>query len=508
MLQNSVRRVNRKRISHLLAQAWVMPVCFLGLGVATRLPFRAQLVQEWDAGCFALAVEHYDVRLEQPHRPGTFLIYILLARGIHWFLQDPTASLVWVSVVATGLAAAGMFVLARAWFPDRRIAWVAASLLLVSPIVWYYGEMPLSYAPELAWVLWTVLAATYTHRGSKTGLAALAILLALAGGIRPNTPIFLLPLALWSVRSGLRTRRFNGRQVAVTGLLGGLVLASWMLPLFETSGGAARYGQLIQEWLQKHSKDSDSVQELSRNVTLVIEVTLLGVGLALLPMLVMLVRQRRQLLPWLRSDWRSQALALWMIPGSLYLLFFHMQRYGHAFTVLPGMLLLAAICVVALSDGLQRYHRQAGVLLIGGVIGCNALIFPFGPSSYYTWERIRKYDLKYLERIEFIRSHFPAETTVVVAHPLYGRLPDVYLPQYQERHLSRLISNKSMTLPNHVRTLVLLDNKIYKGDRQEFQWHRLPRGGKIRYLTWSADRRLRLVKRQGPQLIPAEPDLR
>lgn len=499
MLQNrSDRGYSLKEVAQWLSHAWVMPACFLMLGIVTRLPFRAQLVQEWDAGCFALAVEHYDVRLEQPHRPGTFIVYIFLARCLNWFLQDATASLVMVSVIATSLAASTMFILGQTWF-DRRVGWVAASLMLASPIVWFYGEMALSYLPEFCWVLWIVLAATYTCRGSRIALWVLAILMGLAGGIRPNTPIFLLPLALWALASGLRTRKFGWRQVAMAVLLGLVALAAWMIPLFETAGGAEFYWGMVMGWLEKHSQDSNSWQAFSRNLILMVEVTLLGVGLAILPLLAMAVRHRSRLLPWLRSDWRSQAFMLWILPGSFYLLFVHIQRYGHAFTVLPALILLAALAVVAFGDWLRKYHRHASTVLIMGVIGCNALIFPFGPSSYRTWQTIRYYDTKYSERIEFIRSHFPPQTTSVLAHTFYGRLPDLYLPAYQERHLSRTVVSLPVVLPAHVRTLVLLDNKIYKGKDQGFQKRRLPRGGKIRYLTWSADQQLKLTQ-QGVEI--------
>jgi hypothetical protein len=476
---------------------------FFSLGVLTRLPFRAQLVQEWDAGCFALAVEQFDVRLEQPHRPGTFMVYIMLARGLNLLLHDSTQSLVWLSVIATGLAAAGMYLVARLWFQDDRIPWVAASLLLASSIVWFYGEMPLSYVPELAWVLWTVVAATYTHRGSKTGLWALAILMGLAGGIRPNTPFFLLPLALWAVWSGWRRRGFRRSHIALAVLLGLVAVAAWMLPLFESSGGAARYWSLIQGWMRSHSKDNDSWYQLWRNFIVVKEAILLGMGLATLPLVAMLIRYRQRLPQWVRCDWRAQAFLLWIIPGLVYLIFLHIQRHGHAFTIVPAWTLLAAVALVGCADLLQKYHRHAGWWLIVGVIGGTALVFPFAPSHYRTWETIRRYDLKYSERIEFVRSRFSPETTAVLAHPFYGRLPDLYLPNFQERHLSRLVKNRTVTLPPQVRTLVLLDNKIYKGKDDGFETLRLPQGGKIRYRTWSPEQRLKLT-RDRATLLPAQ----
>ena len=40
------------------------------LALITRLPCRSIILHHWDSVNFALALEHYDVRLHQPHPPG------------------------------------------------------------------------------------------------------------------------------------------------------------------------------------------------------------------------------------------------------------------------------------------------------------------------------------------------------------------------------------------------------------------------------------------------------
>src|SRR5262249_61010010 len=82
----------------------------LALALATvisRVPARAHLLPTWDAVQFALALERYDIAAHRPHPPG-YILYIAAARTVDAFVGNGTASLVWLSMVASG--AAGFFV--------------------------------------------------------------------------------------------------------------------------------------------------------------------------------------------------------------------------------------------------------------------------------------------------------------------------------------------------------------------------------------------------------------
>lgn len=487
-------------ISHLKAKLQVaMPlISLLLLGILSRLPFRAQLVQEWDAGGFALAVDHYDIRLEQPHLPGTFLVYITLARGINAVLHNATASLVLLSVVAAGVAAGLIYQLASQWF-DRRVGWVAALLSLVGPVPWFYSEMPLSYTPELCCVSGILLMATSTRNGSRRALYGLAVLMGLAGGIRPNTPIFLLPLALFCVYRGWKSGRYGLRSIMLAIGLGLTALAAWLLPLFHLSGGVEAYWSAVMSWQQTHSQDGNSIMKLYRNLIMLTEAIALSLGVALIPSLLALGRGLLQAGKrwhgWLRVGAASPAilLALWLTPGTVYLLFVHIQRYGHAFTVIPAYLILAALAIVQLGDWLKRFHPQAGIGLAAIVIGFNVCTFVAGPAQFRTWASIHEFDTKFTRRIEFIRSHFPSATTAVVAPVHLGRLPAVYLSEFQVPQLSRWLANHPVVLPPHVNTLVLLDREMYEQDPR-FTKIPLPIDGKLRYLIWETGQQLKVTE--------------
>ncbi|MGI0487266.1 ArnT family glycosyltransferase [Pantanalinema rosaneae CENA516] len=505
MLQTEVRDARPDRLIPQTIARFAPILLLFGLGIATRLPFQAELVQEWDAGNFALAVENYNLQLEQPHRPGTFLIYVSLARCLNMVLDNPTASLTMVSVIASGIAAAALYTIGTLWF-NARVGWATALLMLASPLVWFYGEMPLSYMPEFCTVTLIVLAAYFTGLGERTALPFLGMLMGLAGGIRPNTPIFLLPLALFAVVRGLQTRRFKVPHVLAAVAIGVAALAVWLIPLLIIAGGPVTYWEMIQGWMRGHVDDATTLIEVLDNVIFFLKTVVFVVGVAALPMLGLFWQNGSAFIRRLNRDWRCQAIALWLFPGVMYFTFVHLQRQGHTFTVMPAFLLLAGLAIVGLGDRLEKQYRHAGLLVVAAIVSVNALFFLLAPSSIRSLHSIQAFDTKFTERIEFVRANFPPESTAVLAQKHYGRLPDVHLPEFQFRHLSRLVERQPIVLPKQVRTLVLLDNKIYRkpGQDEGFEKLSLPSGSTIRYRTWSENQHLEVTKFTS-KLVPGQP---
>jgi hypothetical protein len=64
------------------------------------IPFRSKVLYHWDSVQFALATEHYDITVHQPHPPGYFL-YVMLGRLLNIFTHDANTSFVALSVVVS-----------------------------------------------------------------------------------------------------------------------------------------------------------------------------------------------------------------------------------------------------------------------------------------------------------------------------------------------------------------------------------------------------------------------
>ncbi len=170
-----------------------------------------------------------------------------------------------------------LYVLARRLY-DRATALVAASLLAVSPLFWFYGSVGLTYAGEafaasvVAWFAYATLG------GSARHLYWGALALGLTGGMRQSVLLLLLPLWLGCAVWGVRSRR---RLALAGGILVASVLA-WLVPMMWLSGGPAAYlaasTQLYGSVLLPTSVLGGSLEITLAQVRYLLESTLVGLG--------------------------------------------------------------------------------------------------------------------------------------------------------------------------------------------------------------------------------------
>ena len=471
-------------------QQLVLPlIALFAITVATRIIFAGEIVRPGDSGNFTLAVEHFDIRLQQPQMPGMFILFIFFARGFNLFLQDPHASLVAVNIFASGIAVVGLFLIGREWF-NAKVGWTASLLTLTSPAVWHRSEVALSHVIEFGWIVLIDFAAYKTGLGQRRYLMLLGLLMGLAGGIRPSTPFFLLPFVLFATVRGFRTKGYKVQDVVAAVLIGLLGVAIWFVPLIQSAGGWSTYWAMIQAWLPLHTErqDADSLVKILDNFFLLFKALFRVVGIAILPILWMVFRPRSH---WIKRlwprQWSAQSIMLSILPGGLYFLLVHLRRKDQAFTIMPGFILLASYSLVALGERLQSRYRYALVWVIGIAVGLNGLFFLLGPDELPTARELRNYDIDYGSSIEYIRETFLPETTAVLTHPYSRRLTEIYFPDYQEPQLSIRVSDQPMPLAPHVRTLVLLGSKVFRKPGQDdgFQTEIVSdHGTVVRYRTW------------------------
>src|SRR2546428_13553703 len=210
----------------------------LGLSIITvlsRLPYRARMLYNWDAVQFALALNEYDVVKHQPHPPG-YILYVALGRLVHGLTGDAAGAYVLLAVAFSGVSTFMVYLLARAMY-DRATAVVAAALLAVSPLFWFYGTVGLTYAGEALVASVVAYFSFRALRGSETDAWLAAGYLGLAGGLRQSTLVLLFPLWLGATTFGVRRLRTTliGLAVIVAAAL------AWFLPMIWITGGLARY---------------------------------------------------------------------------------------------------------------------------------------------------------------------------------------------------------------------------------------------------------------------------
>ncbi|HWP73970.1 MAG TPA: DUF2723 domain-containing protein [Methylomirabilota bacterium] len=326
----------------------------LGLAVVTllsRWPYRARMLYNWDAVQFALALHEFDIAKHQPHPPG-YLLYVALGRLLNASLGDPTLAYVALAMLFSAGTTFVLYWLARRLF-DRATALIAASLLAVSPLFWFYGSVGLTYAGEafaasvVAWFAYGALT------GHVSSLYWGALALGLTGGMRQSVLLLLLPLWLGSALLGIRSRR----RVAIAGAILLATVLAWLLPMLWLTGGPAAYvgasTQLYGSVLLPTSVLGGSLEVTLAQARYLLESTLVGLGPLGLVALALPAYARR--MGWSRPEW---FLLGWIVPPIIFYMLIHFGQAGYVLTFLPALvILLSRVLAWVVAAGSERLRR-------------------------------------------------------------------------------------------------------------------------------------------------------
>jgi hypothetical protein len=387
----------------------------------SRIPYRAHIPYGLDSIQFVLGVEHFDVRLHQPHPPGYFL-FVMLGRLLNSLFSDPNGSFIFLNAVFSGLAVGSVFLLAREIFDSRTGAY-AAILMASSPLVWHHGEVALSNMTDcllvclLALICWKIL------QGNNELVPLSAVLLGLAGGVRQNTLVFLLPLWLFAIlKAGWRRALLGGLCLSIT------VLA-WYLPMARLSGGLGAYQTALREHWLNSNWHGLTLAWLPLNFVSVGYFVLLGTGLGLLPLLfgfLFYAEEARS-----RSHWqtlRFQFFAIWMIPSLLFflLVYSHPIQTGHSLIYLPALLVLLPRALDTVAGKLTNICML--VLTVS-----NACVFLLLDTAV-SRSHLEEYESEVRDVTNVVRAHCsPSETVLLNMDFMFLGFRDFmyHLPEYQ-----------------------------------------------------------------------------
>jgi hypothetical protein len=408
------------------------------------------MLYHWDSVNFALGIQHFDVRMHQPHPPG-YILYVMLGRAVNVFVQDPNASLVWLSVFFSGLTAGVLFLLGKTMF-SRLDGGIAVALLLSSPLFWFHGEVALTYVLEAFFTTTLALMSYRMVEGDRRYIHSSAALLGIAGGIRQSTLLFMLPVWLFSIR------RFSWKQVGLAILVLGVTVGAWFIPMVVRTGGIGSYLRATTGTDVIEESPLLSAEQVVVNAIRIGAYGFYGLLLGGLPLAYGAIRSVR-MLPELARDQRAQVMVLWILPALTFLVMVHIRQAGHVFAFLPALLMLTAVAVRESSQALVKVLRNRGrfrnrteptryrvtskrVLAVGTtlLVVANVLFFLTAPPYLLGIQRtvlhtpslrsIQSHDRYLADAIGYIRHHFSPEETVIVGYGLSFRHPDYYLPEY------------------------------------------------------------------------------
>ncbi|TVP45618.1 MAG: hypothetical protein EA350_08725 [Gemmatimonadales bacterium] len=340
---------------------WICALLFVFF-LPLRLPFRAEFLINWDAVNLGLGTHLFNLQNHQPHPPG-YIGYVAVGWLLNQFTGDANTSLTFLSALSGALAPAGFFLLASR-FMSTRFAVIAAVLLGLSPPVWYYSGVALTYAPELALALFFLWAGFVARQhGSPRHMLVATVLLVLLGAMRPSGALLLMPMWLYMVR-GLGWRaRFTMGGVLVAGNL------AWLGPLFWLSGGIPAFFQASSELANLvvvptsvFSGGPGAGQ--GQNIAFVLLGLLLGIHLGLFVIAAGLIIDSRAF-----GVFRRHAVffLLWLVPALMVYLLLHTGQLGYVLILLPAFFLLVGVALEAVARRLAlrepaRVRRRPGAM--------------------------------------------------------------------------------------------------------------------------------------------------
>ena len=431
-------------------------VVLAGLGtVLSRVPFQATLLSNHDAINYALALDHFDMRLHQPHPPG-YLLYTLLGRGLNLIFHDHLTALVWFSMIFSGLAVVALYLVGREMF-SRRVGAIAALSLAASPTFWMLGEISTPYTADLfasamaGWLCYRML-----NTSERATVYAAALGVGLAGAFRMQTMIFTFPLFLYALH------RRPWKTIVGAVVLAGGVFGLFFIPAVVISGGLWTFVRSMRVtvpifWSKKTTVSSAKASRYVKNAETILRYNFRVMGELLMPLALLgYVTRANRVLFWRNPKLRF--LVIWIVPTWIVYLLIWPGNLGTILVCMAPPFVLAALGLDWIIQR-PRYEYAMGWALCLGILAWGVAAFtilpqqPFGKRYRYFDNRISITSTNAYHRAKLdLVSELPVEGTIVYANAF--RHLQYYLPAY--RAFSFPLLRRSD--PSVVKSAVSLEN--------------------------------------------------
>jgi hypothetical protein len=421
-----------QRITNLSRSRFRIPILLALIGVCLYFPFRSSSLDDFDAYSFALALDNFNLNLQQPHPPG-FPIYIALGRMLQPLTRSPTAALTLLSAICGIAVLLLIYALGCVLNPEHPFTGVGAALTMAFiPMTWLTAEKALSDMPGLAFTLaalWLLL------RDSKSIGEQFAggLMAGLSLGVRPHNAAPIIILFLVLTLQNLRNHNLRSLILKAAGLMLGTLL--WALPLLITAGGIRPYLSHVIEHAA-HVGSSDSLWKATdAPLGTLLRGRLFSFGDTFLSYLVgveifsplsftdvirLVFIALVSLIGLARSNWHNSLthlLALWAgITFAQIFLFQTLDRPRLMLPLLPPLLLLIA-------QGWSQTQRQLGTSIL--IIVTFALALHTIPLASI----ISTTPSPPQQATKFIQANYAAEETLIAAAGSF-RAVQYHLPQY------------------------------------------------------------------------------
>lgn len=353
--------------------AWLAIFFLVCAALALRVPLLSTQPVNWDAVQFVLGTRHFDVAAHQPHPPG-YPLFVLLGSLLAPLTGDSSIALSLVALVLGAATVVPVFAVGSL-LGGRRAGLVSAVIYACSPMAAYYSAVGLTYTAEGFFSALVGLLLWRAAQGARWPFIAAVATLALAGGIRPWTLLFLLPLCCMVGHSRpVRERWWAGG-------IGVLLTLIWLVPLIWLTGGPLL---LLSANIALGETVSSATSVIAGPWAL-----LGNAGQVVLALLLALhVTVGAILLPLLRPEvWRAalpagfgRFAAFWVTPALLFYMLLHFGQPGYVLLLIPPAALVAG-SVLAWLAGQLTLPLTSGARLVA--VCALAVIAVAGSALFY-----------------------------------------------------------------------------------------------------------------------------
>lgn len=356
---------------------------------------------------FALALERFDPSAHQPQPPG-YPLFVLLGLVLHFVFPVREAFL------AAGLLAAAaalwlLWLLARRMLDERAAAFSVLTLLFL-PAMWLGGIthqvrvfLPAG-ALAVAYCCWRAL----SSRSGPNWFLGAAAAVGLAAGFRPDLPVYLAPLLVWT---GWR-KRFSRNVWLGAAIVLLSAVALWLPYTVTASGGLARYLELIRNYSQDEFSASSAMFGAPVGPALRMAwVAFIWTGLGVLAWVwAVPFALKSGAYQGKREAWLF--LLLLFVPAYLFLSLVHVGDPDQTLIVAPAIALLSGWTLSAFA----ATRRRAQIAVVGVLLLSFAVFFrpPRGIASASGYPAVRKVDEQTQAAFHAIRALSAKERNTVL----------------------------------------------------------------------------------------------
>jgi hypothetical protein len=326
-----------------------------------------------------------------------------------------------------------VYFLGRGLF-DERAGLAAGVLALTSPLVWFHGEVALSYMPEAMMSALFAYVCMRVLRGESGLYWLCAVILGVSGGIRQNSMVFLMPLWLYSMKG------IGPKRAALGVLIFGASVLAWFLPMLAATGGYAPYkAALASQWTGSVWQGVSAGRVMS-NTANVADIVVCGIGAALVPVLAFIYFRLRGGPPRAWDREKTVFFLVWMAPAVLFhtLIFFQPGAPGYVLIYLVGLLVLAGRALAAVSEAGARAGTwlsadklmRATLTFVAAVNIALFLLWPYPFSAV----SVRWHDHMIENYVKAVRAGFSPDDTEIIGTELFFcgyRHAMYYLPEFK-----------------------------------------------------------------------------